>query len=167
MFQVVEVPPAPYPPGVMPAFQPLQTMPPTDPVLSALIAKLPPGGSVWPLKKRVAWMQMLWLSFDLVYEAEAGEAVDLPSFLQAGSSAPAAPIAAAAAEPPKAKPAPYAFYIDREGYARRADGEQIFSSQVGGVLYDLRGEGDLGSIIWADGSTGVRGLTIDISPAAA
>lgn len=135
---------------------------PVDPVLSALIAKLPPGGTAWPLRKRVAWMQMLWLSFDLVYEAEPGEAVELPSFLQAApSSAPAA----AAPEAPKAPPAPYAFFIDREGYARRADGERIMPEQVGGVLYDLRGEGDLGSIVWANGSAGVGGLQIDISPA--
>jgi hypothetical protein len=139
-----------------------------DPVLAALIAKLPPTGSIWPAAKRAAWLKMVHMAFDLVYDGEDGEAVELPSFLQA--SAPAA--AAAAPEPappaPAMKASPFTFLIDREGYARRGDGTRINPVEVGtGVLYDERGEaGDFAAIIWADDSRGVpAGLQLDISPA--
>lgn len=136
----------------------------TDPVLAALIARLPPSGSVWPTKKRAAWMQMVWLSFDLVYEGD-GEAIDLPSFLQA-AAAPAPAVAVTKdPEPKKPAPSPFAFFIDLQGFARRGDGTRLMPADVGGILYDQRGEGDLGSIIWADDSAGVRGYQLDISPA--
>jgi hypothetical protein len=59
----------------------------------------------------------------------------------------------------------HAFYIDRENYARMSGGERINAVEIDGQLMDLRGEGDLGAIIWADGSTGVLGKVLDIKPA--
>lgn len=143
----------------------------TDPLLAALIAKLPPGGSLWPVKKRVAWLHMLWMSLDVVYEADAGETIELPAFLgpAAAASAPSSiPPSESAAMTQPAKPVPtslFAFVIDREGYARRANGDRVMPGHVTDIIHDLRGEADLGSIIWADDSAGVRGLTLDVTPA--
>ena len=45
-------------------------------------------------------------------------------------------------------------------------GRKVMGTISAERIYDMRGEtGDLGAIEWADGSTGVRGLTLDISPA--
>lgn len=141
----------------------------TDPLLAALIAKLPAGGSLWPAKKRAAWLQLLWLTFDVVYEADAGDTMDLPAFLT--SAATAAPAAAPDKEgqimtPAPAKAPPPGFVIDREGYARRTTGERVMPGHVNDVIFDQRGEhGDLSAITWADDSRGVRGLTINIAAA--
>ena len=141
----------------------------TDPLLAALIAKLPPAGSLWSTKRRVAWLNMVWMALDVAYENDAGETLELPAFL-----APAAPAAAPQSEGPAmtqpGKPVPTSgalrdFVIDREGYARRGNGERVMPGHVNDIMFDLRGEADLGSIIWADDSRGVRGLQIDVSPA--
>lgn len=139
----------------------------TDPMMSALIAKLPPPGSSWPVDKRTSWMQMLWLTFDLVYGSDAG-AAELPTFLkpaQVNTAADSLAVTAAALSKPT--PAPYAFYIDKDGYARKQDATRILPSLVGGdVIYDQRGEGDFATIIWADDSFGIPPrVQLNISPA--
>jgi hypothetical protein len=65
--------------------------------------------------------------------------------------------AANGAEPvSEAKPIPHAFYIDTEGYARRKGGERIMPHDVQEIA-DMRGEtGDLGAVVWADGSQGAQ-----------
>jgi hypothetical protein len=141
-----------------------------DPVLAALIGRLPPAGSIWSAKKRAAWMQMVWLSFELVYDLDAGDALEIPKFLEAALPAPAAVVAVNEVEPappaPKPTAAPYAFMIDRDGFARHGDGRRLLPRDVGGVIYDQRGEGDFATIVWADDTVGVpRGLQLDISPA--
>ena len=149
---------------------PLHTLAPeeraTDPVLAALIARLPAGGAVWPAKKRAAWMQLMWGAFELVYETEAGEALELPSFLAKPVAGPATPAADVPAAPPK-RAAPYAFMIDHDGYARRGDGTRLMPHEIGGVMYDQRGEsGDFAGIVWSDDSRGIpHGLQLDIAPA--
>jgi hypothetical protein len=140
---------------------------PPDPMLAALIAKLPAAGSLWPAKKRAAWLQLLWLTFDVVYELEAGDVLELPAFLRPAGAAHAAPAETERPAMPEVAPKPkYAFLIDREGFARRGTGERVMPGHVNDVLFDQRGEsGDLAAITWADDSRGVRGLTLDISPA--
>lgn len=135
-----------------------------DPVLAALIAKLPPGGSVWPMKKRSAWLELMWRTFELVYEFD-GEAIELPPFLSAAAAMVAATTSEGHAMPQAPVKAVRPFIIDREGFARRANGDRIMPGHVTDVLYDERGEGDLGAITWADNSRGVRGLTLEITAA--
>ena len=43
-----------------------------DPLLVALLARLPPGGREWPLLERVKWLQAAAGVFDLIYAREGG-----------------------------------------------------------------------------------------------
>lgn len=148
-----------------------------DPLLAALIGKLPPGNASWPHAKRIAWLELMFKAFDVVYEND-GAVIEMPKFLPgAGAMADAtmattimkaAPAATPAAEPPFRQMGGHAFYIDKKGRACRAGGGQIMPAEIpaGEIVYDLRGEaGDLGAIEWQDGSTGVRGLQVSISAA--
>lgn len=144
-----------------------------DPLLAALVAMLPARGSLWPLDKRAAWLQLVSKAFELNYDS-GGEPVVLPEFLAAGTvdsassqlvktasqidSAPPAPFV----KPPPARPT---FYVDLQGFARRgANDERIMPGHINDTLFDLRGEaGDLGAITWSDDSRGVRGLQLEIS----
>lgn len=67
---------------------------------------------------------------------------------------------------PRAKPhmSQFKFVIDTQGVARRGSGQPITPDEVTDILYDMRGgEADLGSIIWADGSTGLPAASLDIA----
>jgi hypothetical protein len=127
--------------------------PKLDPLLAALIEKLPAGGSEWSTEDRQSWISMMEMAFNVVYRREADYVAIDPR------------IAEMMNKPFPPKPADHAFYIDRENYARKAGGERIHAFEVDGTVYDQRGEGDLGAIIWADGSTGVLGKVLDIKPA--
>jgi hypothetical protein len=130
--------------------------PQLDPLLAALIARLPRSNRQWPTKDRAAWLGMMEMAFDVVYGGERGGSMtDIPVIIHPKANG---------AEPVKPADEP-AFYIDREGYARMAGGERIDAHQVDGLLFDMRGEGDLGAIVWADGSKGVLGKVLDIRPA--
>ena len=77
---------------------------------------------------------------------------------------PAPKRAAAKPKPPLPVALPD-FFIDRDGIAMNAQRARIMPDQIeGGLIVDLRGEsGDLGRIIWADGSKGIpSGLSLDI-----
>jgi hypothetical protein len=155
----------------------------TDPLIGAVIDKLPPGGSSWPAKRRAAWFEMLWKACEVVY-ADDGEEIAMPSFLPhhavvADERRAALPLAPAAPAPPGNSPGAARaadtdqplppFFIDGQGFARRgADGERILPAEAGGMpIVDLRGEeGDLGAIVWADDSRGVRGLRLEITTTA-
>ena len=41
-----------------------------DPVVAALIKKLPPGGMEWTIDKRVTWLQMMEMAFRVAYQPE-------------------------------------------------------------------------------------------------
>ena len=153
-----------------------------DPVLAALIAKLPPGGSDWPLDRRTAWLKMMWMAFDVVYAGAGDAPIEMPAFLGGGRAKNGAqnpglrnaqevddaPVITQSDRPFQPMGG-HAFYVDRAGRACRAGGGPIMPTELGGAtLYDMRGEaGDLGAITWADGSTGVRGLQLAISAAKA
>lgn len=141
-----------------------------NPMIAAVLKEIP--GPESTRAQRVAWLRMVAMSMDTIYGAADGGPIELPDFL--GVPLPhnpsiALPAQAAAPAPPK--PAvrlvePPRFFIDRDGFARQAPSmEPITAGQLGGdTIFDDRGEfGDLGSIVWADGSRGVLGLQISIS----
>ena len=115
--------------------------PKRDPLIAAMIAKLPDAGP-WPVEAQKAWLDLMQMTFGLVY---------------GGSIAP---------QPfrPVTKPKPvYPFYIDVDGKAKNQSGKPIKAKDVKGELFDLRGElGDMKSIEWADGSTGLNGADLTI-----
>jgi hypothetical protein len=104
---------------------------------------------------------MMAMAFDVAYGA-VGE------IQYGGPVAPPTREPGAMGEVAMSRPqaSPPEFRINCLGYALGPAGDRIMPKDVVGRLYDERGEtGDLGAIIWADGSTGVLGLTLDISPA--
>ena len=66
-----------------------------------------------------------------------------------------------ASKPPQAA---YRFMIDENGVVMRTkDGKPVLPGDITSEIYDVRGQaGDLRSIIWADGSTGLNGADLTI-----
>lgn len=154
-----------------------------NPMIAAVLREIPGPDST--RSQRVTWLRMIAMAMDTVYGAPDG-AIELPDFLGSqpqGETAPAAkPAAAAPAKPEplrvvRVAPIPR-FFIGLDSRALRnfrVDGagaleileepEPLFAHEINGdTLFDDRGEhGDLGSIIWADGSRGVLGKRLNIS----
>lgn len=132
-----------------------------DPLLAALIAKLPPQGSQWSDAQQLAWLNLMALAFGSVYGGEVTKLVG-PSAPQAAGVTPTV----APAKPATPKKPNYPFYIDETGYARSSKGKRVTASEVTDVLYDLRGiDGDVNAIIWADDSIGLNGSDLTIAVA--
>lgn len=121
-----------------------------DPLLDALIAKLPEPGKPWGEAEQYAWLRMWAMGLGVVYGGNVVGYLD-------GKTAPApAPVEV---EIPKPN-----FYIDESGYAMNKRGKRVKASEVTDVLYDFRGEdGDVGTIVWADDSIGLNGADLTIS----
>ena len=115
--------------------------PKRDPLIAAMIAKLPEAGP-WPVEAQKAWLDLMAMTFGLVY---------------GGSVAPFKPVVQKPLAPQ------YAFYIDADGKAKNKSGKPITAKDVKGELFDLRGQdGDVKAIEWADGSTGLNGADLTI-----
>lgn len=125
--------------------------PKRDPLIAAMIAKLPESGE-WPVDRQLAWLNLMAMAFGTVFGGDAA------AYLRADKPLPAQ------FTPPPVKPKPvYAFYIDNDGKAKNQHGKPIKSGEVKGELYDLRGQdGDVKTILWADGSTGLNGADLTI-----
>ncbi len=150
-----------------------------DPLLSAVIAKLPAAGGEFPRESRVNWLKTLAMALGMAYGEVGAIAIDPAAPVPVPAMLPAAlPYDVAAGgggagginwikEPDKSPR--YAFFVDKDGMARGMKGNRINANQLNGdVLYDLRGEaGDLAAITWADDTRGIpRGMQIDISAVA-
>jgi hypothetical protein len=46
----------------------------TDPLIEALVGKLPPPSGIWSINDRANWLKALAMIFNLVYRTEKGEA---------------------------------------------------------------------------------------------
>ena len=84
--------------------------------------------------------------------------------LQGSAPAMPAPQPAKPAAAPKPPQAAYRFMIDENGVVMRTkDGKPVLPGDITSEIYDVRGQaGDLRSIIWADGSTGLNGADLTI-----
>lgn len=126
------------------------TRPKRDPLIAAMIAKLPEGGE-WPVERQLAWLHLMAMAFGTVYGGDAAAHL--------GSKQPA---------PQTFKPIvvnqpQFPFYIDMDGQARNRVGKPINAKDVQGDLVDLRGQdGDMKTIRWADGTTGLNGADLTI-----
>jgi hypothetical protein len=134
-----------------------------DPLIAALIEKLPKDAKEWAVDKQIAWLRLMAMAFGTIYGGDAAAQIFDG---KAAAPAPSTP----APEPEPAEPfkpsEPFMdFHIDEEGYARRTkDGSRVMPADVTDTIIDLRGEhGDLGGIIWADDSTGVLGADLNIA----
>lgn len=119
----------------------------TDALLAAVIAKLPTPGSEFPQDAQLAWLRMMAMAMGTVYGGDAVNAMGKPT----------APVTSVKRQ------AVHSFLIDKQGYARRADGERVMAKDVSGPIFDMRGQsGDMRGIVWADESTGLNGADLVI-----
>jgi hypothetical protein len=118
-----------------------------DPLLDAVIAKLPAHDAGFPAAQREAWMTLLRHALDMAYgaervpvQAETTHGRQMQVDIHRQSSATGGPI----------------FHVDAEGFARSPDGREIVAQDVprGETLWDLRssGAGDLSTVVWANGT---------------
>lgn len=147
----------------------------TDPLLAALIGKIPRGGTHWTAEQRTAWLQMMWMAFDVVFGPTGTDgAIDLPAFLRPREKAAAATLTVAPATPAaapvaRAKHAGHNFYIDLEGAACNAEGIPVLVSDIPAdeIVFDYRPPAgdfrDHAGITWADGTQGTAGLAPGVS----
>jgi len=129
--------------------------PKRDPLIAAMIAKLPDGDE-WPVDRQLAWLHLMAMAFGTVYGGDAASRLgQVPTQIIIPRPEP---------DPRRKVIEPmFPFYIDEKGNARRAGGAQIKASEVKGDLVDLRGmDGDVKSIRWADGTTGLNGADLTI-----
>jgi hypothetical protein len=132
-----------------------------DPLLAALIAKLPPQSTAWSDTQQLAWLNLMAMAFGSVYGGQVSAKLGTAPLLQT-----APPVVAPSTPKPAPKKANYPFLIDEAGYARNAKGKRITAGEVTDVLYDLRGiDGDVNGIIWADDSIGLNGSDLTIAVA--
>lgn len=135
--------------------------PKKNPLIQALIAELPDANADWAVEKQIAWLDMMSMAFGIVYGGDAAQQMTA----QAQDVKPVASQAKfGAVKKPKA--ASYEFIIDEGGYVRNGKtSEQLSPTDVAGkTVYDMRGmDGDMSSLIWADGSKGLNGADINIS----
>ena len=114
-----------------------------DPLLEAVIAKLPARDAGFPATEREAWLKLLVNALDVAYGPGA-------------AAVPAVPVPAPRPAQVIMAEARYPFYVDPDGFARGPDGCEIVAQEIraGETLWDLRPEGnrELATIIWADGT---------------
>lgn len=131
--------------------------------MEALIGELPEPGTDWPVEKQIAWLDLMGRAFGIVYGGDAAQQLSAKPESHADGPA-SAPAKFAAVKKPKPT---YDLIIDDGGYVRNSKtSEQLSPADVAGkTLYDMRGiDGDMKSIIWADGSKGLNGANITVSP---
>lgn len=131
-----------------------------DPVITALIAKIPPDGGTFTRALRVNWLRQIAMAFDGAFGVQAPIGIDTAAeTVITGREGPMdipnilapkpAPIAAAA-EPDEIR-----YFIDKASFARKEPGNvRIKPHEVppGETLEDEReGDDELDTIKWADG----------------
>lgn len=121
-----------------------------DPLIAALIAKLPQGGTDWPVDQQTAWLNLMAMAFGAVYGGDAATKMGSKPVAQV----PRKPAAAVA----------FPFFIDRDGFVRNALNQRVLPKDVDGPIFDMRGQdADVRTIIWKDESTGINGRDLVIS----
>jgi hypothetical protein len=133
-----------------------------DPLLAAMIAKLPPvPRNSWPADHRAAWLQMMGMAFDVVYGpavsfAESLSTLSVTNFALKHQTTGNGSVAAM----PSPDHAGFDYYVDQTGNVCDAiDGLGVTAEAVGDeMIYDYRrgAARDRSTIIWADGSIGAQ-----------
>lgn len=147
-----------------------------DPLIAALIAKLPAPGSEYSRGEREAWLRMMVAAFDLAY-GPVGELAGIPALalMREAVGTPAANGQPANGQP--AAPAPvrqahagHDFYVARDATVCNAEGVPVLLEDVppDQMIFDYRpvpaGEfRDLDALVWADGRRGTAGMAAGAS----
>ena len=123
---------------------------PAGPLIAAVYAMLPSPSVGYSVDQQDEWLTMMRQALCVTYGGEQSQSTVAPSTPAAKPAPPLAPV--------------FPFMVNPQGYAISAKGKRIMPAEVNGaVLYDMRGEADIGAIIWADDSTGVIGFAGEIS----
>ena len=124
----------------------------SDPLIAALIAKLPPSGEEWPVDRQLSWLRLMAMAFGTVYGGDAASQFGQGSVFKT------------LALVPRQKKPEHQFVIDELGYVRRGTGERVMPKDIDGEVFDKRGDaGDMRTIIWADDSNGLPAKQLVIS----
>lgn len=142
---------------------------PEDPLMAAVVWKLPKTGTEFSAEQRVAWLKLMAMAFDVAYGALEQSAPELlahaigaqrdPPVLVPRELVSAAPTAA-----PPPKHAGYDFYVTLDGTVCDAKGNPVLVGDVPAdeTIFDYRpvtGDfRDVAGLTWADGSQGTQGL---------
>ncbi len=131
-----------------------------DPVIGALIAKVPAEGAAFTRAQRVNWLRMMAMAFDGAFGVQAPIGVDVA----AEASMSGGPIEMPNILPPAAPPQPIfasaeadeiRYFVDFDGFARMEPGGgriRPVDVPAGAELEDEReGDDSLDTIKWADG----------------
>jgi hypothetical protein len=143
-----------------------------DPLVAAIVAKLPVTGAEFPREAREAWLRLMAGAFDMAYGV-LDQPVIMPS-LQAMRQAVngQAPAAAGGSGENRLRPIINAskIHIAADGTACNADGVPVLLTDVPPeeIIFDTRpiaaGEfRDLAGIVWADGQRGTTGIAAGVS----
>lgn len=130
-----------------------------DPVIAALIAKLPAEAATFTRAQRVNWLRQVAMAFDGAYGVELAISIDVDAGVTISGGpvempklplrTPPAPIAAAP-EPDEIR-----YFIDAGGFARMdPGGKRVKPTDIpnGAEIEDEReGDDELDTIKWADG----------------
>ena len=140
-----------------------------DPVIQALIDKLPNPDAEWGEDAQFAWLEMLAHAMSMAY---GGRVIDRLRPMYDVSALPSPtefrdpPKAATGPAPvePDTRPAKHKFHIDQSGYVRNSKtANAVNPEDIDDEIFDKRGEkGDLSEVIWANGEKGVAGLDLTI-----
>jgi len=123
-----------------------------DPLIAAMIAKLPSEGEAFPVDEQKAWLELMAMAFRAAYGGSVSDLVIQST-----------PDNKTAVNAPQMPVPSIPFYIDLDGTAKRKGGIPIKPGEVKGDLVDLRGiDGDVSAIKWADGSSGLNGADLTI-----
>ncbi len=131
-----------------------------DPVIAALIAKLPAEGGQLNRAQRANWLRQVAMAFDGAYGVLPAIAIDASAeTIISGGPAKVSSIQEPSAPPPPisaaAEPDEIRYYVDAEGFARKEPGRtRIRPVEIpnGCELEDERVDDDsLDTIKWADG----------------
>jgi len=146
-----------------------------DPLLAALIAKLPAQTEQWPRAERIAWLRMMAMAFDVVYGPCGGVRIaPEPGEARTGDAHEVASIARdAQAEAEPSEAVPQRFYVDHDGFAmgslgNGAGGRPIAMEDLpaDATLWDERTGiecGDVAAILWRDIGTTRRSLPLGVT----
>ncbi|MES2671612.1 MAG: hypothetical protein V4673_14510 [Pseudomonadota bacterium] len=144
-----------------------------DPLIEAVIRKLPSEGATWPVEQRQAWLRMAVQAFDVAYgvqpEIHIGLEPGVERLVRENPVLVAGPAGGGVSDSSNVAHLParrvtaaevaaldeQRYFIDADGFARGPGGKPIKATEVPreAVIEDERpaGQQDLDSIMWADG----------------
>lgn len=136
-----------------------------DPLMQALIDRVPNPEEDWTEDAQFAWLEMLAHSMTLIYGGRVIDRLRPHQTVEAQPPANVLPMRARTSRPapeqPDTRPEETKFHIDQSGFVRNTrTGQPVNVADVEGFdIFDTRGEkSDFRTLIWANGDKGLQGF---------